>query len=234
MHVLFPDRGLKWGCRECNTDPHDLWPRKAAWSSAHLQKKRKEKKTLTPSLQIFKGKQKPLHIAYVFSCPMICIQCIHISDLSPYSSLLLDPDANSPNLKWEVGKKAEKEKLFYFQAQCLQATCLQSSVTSLHTYYDTSTLSGNPLSPLGRQRRLTGCWMGLPQVPLGSHIRPNWQTDRSVHTHIQKTHTTLSRAHSSNCTPAPTLPRHGTLCIKQWLCFTSIFFFQTQNYFSPL
>lgn len=30
LHVLFPDRGLKRGCGECNTDPHDLWPRKAA------------------------------------------------------------------------------------------------------------------------------------------------------------------------------------------------------------
>lgn len=28
--------------------------------------------------------------------------------------------------------------------------------------------------------------MGLPQVPLGSHIRPSWQTDRNMQTH---THT---------------------------------------------
>lgn len=37
LHVLFPDRGLKWGCGECNTDPHDLWPIKAAWSSLHAR-----------------------------------------------------------------------------------------------------------------------------------------------------------------------------------------------------
>lgn len=138
------------------------------------------------------------------------------------------------NLKWEVGRKAKEEILFYFQARCLQATCLQSSVTSLHTCYDTSSLSGNSLSPLGRQRRLTGCWMGLPQVPLGSHIRPNWQTDRSVHTHMQTQHNPFpSSAHSSDSAAAHILPRHGALCIKQWLCFTSIFFPDTKL-FSPL
>lgn len=61
------------------------------------------------------------------------------------------------NLKWEERKEVGDAKLLYFQAQCLQATCLQSSVTSLHTCYDTSSLCGNPLSPVGRQQRLTGC-----------------------------------------------------------------------------
>lgn len=137
----------------------------------HTYKKEKKSHSFATDIQ---RQAKPLHVAYVFSCQMICILCIHISDLSLYSALLLDPDANSPKSQvgsWKESRK--RKKLFYFQAQCLQAACLQSSVTSLHTYYDTSTLSGNPLSPLGRQRRLTGCWMGLPQVPLGSHIRPN-------------------------------------------------------------
>lgn len=30
--------------------------------------------------------------------------------------------------------------------------------------------------------------MGLPQVPLGSRIRPNWQTDSSMQTHMHTVH----------------------------------------------
>lgn len=80
--------------------------------------------------------------------------------------------------------------------------------------------------------------MGLPQVPLGSHIRPNWQTDRNIQTHTGR-HTQIQSipcpsAHSSYSTPAHMLPRHATLCIKQWLCSTSIFFSDTKLFFTPL
>lgn len=92
--------------------------------------------------------------------------------------------------------KKKKKTALVSGARCLQATRLQSSVTGLHTFYDTSSLCGNPLSPLGRQRGLSGCEMGLPQVPLGSRIRPeltNWQEHANTHT----------RTGCSTSTPAP-------------------------------
>lgn len=135
-----------------------------------------------------------------------------------------------PTLKSQaVRGREEDRKLLHFQAPCLQATCLQSSVTGLHTYNDTSSLCGNPLSPLGRQQWLTGCWIGLPQVPRGSHIRPGWQTDRALHTDGHRQESTHAYAHAGSLLPlyssSHALLRLGTLCIKQWLCSVSDFFF---------
>lgn len=69
--------------------------------------------------------------------------------------------------------------------------------------------------------------MGLPQVPLGSHIRPTDRltgTYRHTHAHTLLQSILCPNTHSSYSTPAHMLPRHGALCIKQWLCSTSIFF----------
>lgn len=96
------------------------------------------------------------------------------------------------------------------------------------------------MSLLGRQQRLTGCWMGLPQVPPGSHIRPidrltGRDTRAGTHTHTLswRTHTCVlfffffssgPSAHSCS-NPAHILPRHGTLHKAVTLLYISFFFF---------
>lgn len=101
LHVLFPDRGLKWGCRECNTDPHDLWPRKAAWSSASASAQPEHSSLLCYSLS--KANKTFAHSMCLFMP----------NDLHPFYSHLwlvvnvfgavVKPDAHS--LKSQVGRQ---------------------------------------------------------------------------------------------------------------------------------
>lgn len=87
--------------------------------------------------------------------------------------------------------------------------------------------------------------MGLPQVPLGSHIRPSWQTDRNMQTHTgRQAHT---RAHTCTHTVRP-LPKHslllqyaGSHAPKAWHTLHKAvtllyirFFSDTKLFFTPL
>lgn len=102
LHVLFPDRGLKWGCRECNTDPHDLWPRKAAWSSAlktphsFATALSKENKTFAHSMCLFMPND--LHPFYS-----------HLWLVVNVFRTVVEPDAHSPS-QVSSGKREKKSK----------------------------------------------------------------------------------------------------------------------------
>lgn len=102
LHVLFTDRGLKWGCRECNTDLHDLWPRKAAWSTAH-------QKLLTPSYAVFQRRAKPFAHSICLLMPNdLHPFFIHVFVLSLYTYRCWSQMPTRWSLKWEDGKERRR------------------------------------------------------------------------------------------------------------------------------